>query len=125
MADVIVARFPLALSGQTEFLDDLVPLLADNAARLLASEAWDQLTDNERVVVGILDLPVREMADAAGLSRSTAQRASTGARVVLSAFLADVDDQAGVVAALADASSVLRARGTTRAGSASTSGEET
>jgi hypothetical protein len=125
MADVIVARFPLALGGETELLDDLVPLPADNAAGLLASDAWDQLNDNERLVVGVLDLPVREMADAAGLSRSTAQRASTGARAVLSAFLADVDDQAGVVAALADASSALRARGTTRAGSASTSGEET
>lgn len=125
IADVIVARFPLAVGGETELLDDLVPLEADTAARLLASEAWDQLTDNERLVVGVLDLPVREIADATGLSRSTAQRASTGARALLSAFLADVGDQAGVVAALADASAALRARGTTCAGSASTSGEDT
>lgn len=125
MADVIVARFPLAVGGETELLDELVPLPADNAARLLASEAWDQLTDNERLVVGILDLPVREMADASGLSRSTAQRASAGARGVVAAYLTDVDDRAGVVAALADASSALRERGTTRLDSASTSGEET
>lgn len=124
MADVIVARFPLAVGGEIELVEDLVPLEADNAARMLALEAWDQLTDNERLVVGVLDLPVREMADAAGLSRSTAQRASTGVREVLSSFLTDLDDQAGVVAALADASAAFRARGTTRMGSASTSGEE-
>ena len=56
---------------------------ASSASQLLASEVWEELTDNERLVAGILDLPVREMAETAGLSRSTAQRAATGAREVL------------------------------------------
>jgi hypothetical protein len=120
MLDVILARFPLAVGGEVEFTDDLAKSLATSAeARLLAAEVWDQLTDNERLVCGILDLPVREMADTIGLSRSTAQRAATAAREVLAGFLSDVDDQVGVVAELALASAVLRTRGTARTGSAS------
>jgi hypothetical protein len=125
MLSVILARFPLAAGGEVELSDDLLPALTGSTeARLLASEVWEQLTDNERLVAGVLDLPVREMAEASGLSRSTAQRAATGARLVLTAFLTDVDDQAGVVAALAEMSSALRARGTARAGSASIDQEE-
>jgi hypothetical protein len=125
MLDVILARFPLAVGGEIELTDDLSPLAATSPeARLLAAEVWDQLTDNERLVCGILDLPVREMADATGLSRSTAQRAATNARDVLAVFLADVDDQAGVVAGLAEASEGLRARGTARTHSASGSQED-
>jgi hypothetical protein len=120
MLDVMLARFPLAVGGEVELTDELVPEVAGSAdVRLLAAEVWDQLTDNERLVSGILDLPVREIAAAAGLSRSTAQRAATAAREVLAAFLVDVDDQAGVVAELAQASAALRARGTARTGSAS------
>ena len=125
MLDVILARFPLAVGGEVELTDELSPLLATSAeARLLAAEVWDQLTDNERLVCGILDLPVREMADATGLSRSTAQRAATNARDVSAVFLADVDDQAGVVAGLAEASEGLRAVGTARTDSASGSQED-
>lgn len=125
MLDVILSRFPLVAGGEIELTDDLVPQAAGSAdAYLLAAEVWGQLTDNERLVAGILDLPVRDMADAARLSRSTAQRASTTAREVLVAFLADVDDRAGVAGGLAAMSSALRARGTGRAGSASTGQEE-
>jgi hypothetical protein len=124
MLDVILARFPLAVGGEIELPDDLASPAASSASQLLASEVWEELTDNERLVAGILDLPVREMAETAGLSRSTAQRAATGAREVLVAFLADVDDQVGVVAALAETSAALRARGTARADSASVPQEE-
>lgn len=125
MLEVILGRFPLAVGGDAELTDDLLPNATRSAdGQLLAAEVWEQFTDNERLVAGILDFPIREMADAAGLSRSTAQRAATAARKVLAEYLLDIDDQAGVVLALADASAALRARGTALAGSASTSGEE-
>lgn len=123
--EVILARFPLAVGGEIELTEDTAPTVpASGAASVLATEAWEQLTDNERLVIGLLDLPVREMADAAGLSRSTAQRAATSAREVLAAFLIDIDDQVSVVGALATASADLRAHGTAQAGSASTTSEE-
>lgn len=123
--DVVLARFPLVVGGDIEFSEDVVPRDKQSpAAQLLAAEVWEQLTDNERLVAGILDLPVRDITDATGLSRSTAHRAVTSAREVLAAFLSDLDDQAGVVATLADASASVRARGTDRAGSASTGQEE-
>ena len=123
--DVILARFPFATSGEIEFRDDLLPVTSlSGDTRLLALEAWEQLTDNERLVVGVLDLSVREMAQATGLSRSTAQRAATAAREVLATFLVDLDDPAGVVAALGEISATLRVRGTARAGSASKNQEE-
>ncbi len=125
MLDVTLARFPLIAGGDIELSDEVAP--DDNhspAARLLAAEVWEQLTDNERLVAGILDQPVRDIADATDLSRSTAHRAVTSVREVLAAFLSDLDDQAGVVAALAALSASVRSRGTDRAGSASTSQEE-
>ncbi len=123
--DVILARFPLVAGGDIEFSEDAAPRDKQSpAAQLLAAEVWEQLTDNERLVAGILDLPMRDIADATGLSRSTAHRAVTSAREVLAAFLSDLDDQSGVVTALADASASIRGRGTNRAGSASTTGEE-
>lgn len=124
MLEVILARFPLAVGGVGELTDDLVSATSSVDGRLLAAEIWDQLTDNERLVTGILDSPIRDIADATGLSRSTAQRAATAARAVLAAYLVDIDDQAGVVLVLAEASAVLRARGTARTGSASISGKE-
>lgn len=125
MLDVILARFPLVAGGDVELTDDLVPADSGSpSAQLLAAEVWEQLTDNERVVVGILDLPVRDVAVATGLSRSTAHRAVAAAKEVLAAFLSDQDDKAAVVAALVGASSSARERGTDRAGSASTGQEE-
>lgn len=125
MVEVILARFPLTTTADVELTDELIPEVnASVEATLLARQVWEQLTDNERLVLGVLDLPVREMAAATGLSRSTAQRNATAAKEVLAAFLADVPGQAGVVAALAAASAVARDRGTARAGSASTGEEE-
>lgn len=125
MLEVVLARFPLIATEQVEFTEETVnsPGSTSSEAALLAAEVWRQLNDNERLVAGVLDLPVREMAAATGLSRSTAGRAALSCREVLSAFLRDVDDQAGVVAALAAASAVACGRGTMRAGSASTSKE--
>lgn len=125
MLEVILARFPLISGGDIELSDEVVP--DDNhspAAQLLAAEVWEQLTDNERLVAGILDLPIRDIADATGLFRSTAHRAVISAREVLAAFLTDLDDQAGVVAELAAMSASVRSRGTDRVGSASISQEE-
>jgi hypothetical protein len=125
MLDVILARFPPVAGGDVELTDELVPEDSGSpGAQLLAAEVWEQLTDNERLVAGILDLPVRDVAAATGLSRSTAHRAVTAAKEVLAAFLSDLDDKAAVVAALAAASASVRERGTGRAGSASTSQEE-
>ncbi|MFZ6005790.1 MAG: hypothetical protein ACOYXM_17845 [Actinomycetota bacterium] len=125
MVEVILARFPLATTEDVDLTDELIPEVASSAdSSLLARQVWEQLTDNERLVLGVLDLPVREMAEATGLSRSTAQRAATGAKEVLAGFLAGLPDQPGVVAALAAESAAARDRGTARAGSASTGEEE-
>lgn len=120
MLDVILARFPLATTREVELSDDLLPATSvSGEARLVAADVWEQLSDNERLVTGVLDLPVRDMAQVTGLSRSTAQRAATAARQALAAFLVAVDDPSGVVAALAEASAALQALGTVQAGSAS------
>lgn len=124
MLEVVLARFPLITTERTEFdAANLTGHVSSPDAALLAAEVWEQLSDNERLVAGVLDLPVRDMANATGLSRSTASRAAAAARQVLSAYLRDVDDPATVVAALAAASAAARERGTMRAGSASTSSE--
>ena len=126
VADVVVARFPLTTDPpNTELDNDIVSIgLATPEATVVAEALWGQLNDNERLVAGVLDLPVREMAVATGLSRSTAQRAAMSARAVLSELLTDVTDQADIVAALAAASSAARQRGTVRAGSALEQGKE-
>lgn len=125
MLDVILARFPLVAGGDIELSDDVAPNENRSpVAQLVAADVWEQLTDNERLVTAVLDLPVRDVADATGLSRGTAHRAVASAREVLAAFLSDLDDQAGVVAALAAMSASVRSRGTDRAGSTSTSQEE-
>lgn len=117
---VVLERFPLITSGDVELRSDLLPAASvPGESRLLALEVWRQLTDNERLVVGLLDLPVREIARVTGLSRSTVQRAATAARSVLAAYLVDVDNPTGVIKALAGASAALVAGGTARTGSAS------
>lgn len=120
MLQVILARFPLAATGPVELDEQMLTRSASSPeAALLASEVWQQLSDNERLVTGLLDLPVREMAAETGLSRSTAARAATSAKQVLSAFLSDVEDPAEIVQAPATASAALRERGTMVALSAS------
>jgi len=125
MLEVILARFPLAAPGPAIDLDDTIrAATAQPESHIVAQELWQQLSDNERLVVALLDLPVREVADMSGLSRSTAQRAVTSAKAAAAAFLEDSDDPVGIVAALAEASAGLRERGTVLAGSASTGQEE-
>ena len=118
--DVVLERFPLITSGEVEFRDNVLATVSPSAeSALLAEEAWGQLKDNERLVIGLLDRPVREIADLTGLSRSTAQRSVTAARKLLAGFLVDTDNPTGVVKALAGACAALLARGTAQAGSAS------
>jgi DNA-directed RNA polymerase specialized sigma24 family protein len=126
MLDTILARFPLSAPGAPVDLDDtLIAAAAPSPeSKLLALELFQQLSDNERLVVGLLGLPVREVADLSGLSRSTAQRAMTSAKAAAAEFLGDADDALGVLAAVAEASGSLRERGTVLAGSASAGHEE-
>jgi hypothetical protein len=126
VAEVMVARFPLTTDPPNAELDDnlIGTGLATPEATAVAASLWEQLNDNERLVTGVLDLPVREMAVATGLSKSTAQRAAMSARAVLSELLTDATDQADIVAALAAASAAVRERGTVNGGSASEPSEE-
>lgn len=123
--DVIVARFPLAVDPPSVELDEsLTDHAASPEATAVAAVVWEELNDNGRLVVGVLDLDARKIAAVTGLSKSTADRAKRSAKTVLAEHLDDADDQAGVVAALAAASKALQRRGTDAAGSASLRTEE-
>ena len=94
------------------------------AARLLAEDVWDQLNENERLVAGILDEPVRDVVALTGLSRGSAHRAMLGAKSVLVDYLTDMSEPHAVVGALRSMSDLLREVGTQRAELASNHGEE-
>lgn len=110
----VLARFPLVVTRPVLAADDILmaPSQPADDARLQAAEIWHQLSDNERLVLGCLHEPVRSIAEETGLSRSAAHRARVSARAALADLLADVTDQSQVVARLAEASGVLRRRGT-------------
>lgn len=123
--DVIVARFPLAWEPPHVEIDEtFTDANISPEAAAIAQVIWADLKPNDRLVVAVLDLDVREIAERTGLSKSTAHRAQVRAKKVLSAHLADLDDQTGVMAALALRSKILRRRGTFAAGSASHGNEE-
>lgn len=123
--DVIVARFPLAWDPPNVEVDEIfTDASVSPEAAAIAQVIWADLKPNDRLVVAVLDLDVRDIAERTGLSKSTAHRAQVRAKKVLSEHLADLDDQIGVVAALALRSKTLQRRGTFAAGSASHGDEE-
>lgn len=125
MLQVIVARFPNTVTGTVEVDSNHVAAVSRTGdAVTIAQFAWEELSDNERLVSGILDLSIREIAEATGLSRSTAQRAVAGARTALAEILVDMDGQESVVAELAEMSAAVRNIGTERVASASDTTEE-
>lgn len=123
--DVIVARFPLAWESPNVEMDDSfadAKISPDTA--VIAQAIWADLEPSDRLVVAVLDLTTREIAEKTGLTKSTAHRAQVRVKKILADALADVDDLAGVVAGLALQSKILQHRGTIAAGSASQEGEE-
>lgn len=123
--DVIVARFPLAWeSPNVEIDDSFVDAKVSPETAVIAQAIWADLEPYDRLVVAVLDLTTREIAEKTGLTKSTAHRAQARVKRVLADALADVDDLTGVVAALALQSKILQRRGTIAAGSASQEGEE-
>lgn len=131
MLQVVAARFPLADAVSVVALTDVIaehtpdPRGESPAARLIAEEIWEQLSERERLVAGILDQPVREIAAETGLSRSTTHRTVLAARAVLTEHLQDDDEALSVIGQLRTFSDLLRQNGTRRAALASEGGEET
>jgi hypothetical protein len=129
MLMVVLERFPLVDAPSViELGDDLVDLAVDgdhSVAAVIAGEIWDEMADNERLVVGLLDETVRDIAAETGLSKSSAHRAATAAQEALASLLDGHDDPLAVVAELRRLSIVARNRGTERAGLAFTHDEET
>jgi DNA-directed RNA polymerase specialized sigma24 family protein len=126
---VVLERFPLVDAPSVSELDDDTADTAlgdgDGSARTIAGEIWDQLTDTERLVVGILDESARDIAAETGLTKSTAHRAMQSARAVVAQLLGDETDQISIIGELRNLSASARSRGTERAGLAFTHGEET
>lgn len=123
--DVIVARFPLAWEPPNVEIDDsFTDATFSPEAAAIAQAIWADLEPNDRLVVAVLDLTTREIAETTGLTKSTAHRAQARVKKVLAEILADVDDQTSVVAALALQSKILQRRGMFAAGSASQECEE-
>lgn len=126
MLEVIIARFPLVVSRPSTELDDAIaaPVAVSPEAGLLAAEIWEQLTDNERLVVAVLADKVRNVAAVTGLTKSTADRACRSARLVLKVCLDGLDDKDPVVAALRELSLRTQQRGTNLGGLASITSKE-
>ena len=126
---VVLERFPLVDAPSiVELDDDVVNLAVDgdrSAAAVIAGEIWDELNDNERSVVGLLDETVRDIAADTGLSKSTAHRAVASAQEALARLLGGQTDPLPIVAELRRLSTNARQRGTERAGLAFTRDEET
>jgi hypothetical protein len=129
MLAVVLERFPLVDAPSVIELDgDVVERAADgdrSAAALIAGEIWDELSDNERLVVGCLDETVRDIAAETGLSKSSAHRAAAAAQQALAELLGEQGDPLPIVTELRRLSTEARNRGTERAGLAFTHDEET
>lgn len=127
---VIAERFPLAdasvVVAMTDAIEARTPQPGGDiaAAGMLGEDVWNQLNENERLVAGILDEPVRDVATLTGLSRGSAHRAMLGAKSVLADYLADMSEPHPVIGALRAMSDLLRVLGTQRAELASNDGEE-
>lgn len=112
--DVILARFPLALRGSTVEFDDAQQAGSKQSpsADIIAAEIWDQLSDNERLVLAVLGETIRAIEAVTGLPRSTAHRSVASAKLVLAECLADLDEQNAVIAALRQRSADAQKGGT-------------
>lgn len=81
IVDVVAMRFGLRLDATVHSLDDIPgppladpnpPEAADPGVWEEAARIWKQLTDRERIVLVNVELTDRELADAMGLSKSSA-----------------------------------------------------
>lgn len=126
--DVVVQRFPLidspvAVELREEQLDPLTPIVAASSSAI-ALEIWNDLNDVERLVVGMIDGTVREIAEETGLSKSAAHRAMVSARAALRIHLSDESDMVGIVTRLRELFTNAVSKGTQRAGLTSDNSEE-
>lgn len=134
LLDVIAARFPNNDDPKTVPIEDDAVLTDGGLATAevrssqevieLANFIWLQLSENERLVAGLLAQPVRDVAANTGLSRGSAHRAMISAREVIAELLDSDDEPLDVVARLRDLSAIARNRGTESGGLASSNGEE-
>lgn len=125
--DVAIARFPLAVEpAPIEFKDDQnsrsQPATAE--ARATAQVIWDQLDGDERVLLAVPELPVREVAEVFGMSKSAVGRHRQSIKRIIAAQ-GQNQVTPEVVGVLRAAAMLLEARGTDAAGSPSETSKET
>lgn len=131
MVEVIVARFPLALGERIVALNDQGDEIADPSGSITlavpaeADEVWDQLNDNERLVLAVLDQSARKASEQTGLHRNTANRAMRSAALVLRECLRGMDQQESIMQDLRERSRNLQVDGTNRVLSSSEAHKET
>lgn len=126
LVDVAIARFPLAVEpAPMEFKDDenavQEPMSAE--ARETAQEIWNQLSTEERVVLAVPDLTVREVADLFGVGKSTVDRRRQSINKVIESY-GPIRATAEVIGILRRAATLLEASGTYERGSPSKTSEE-
>jgi hypothetical protein len=125
--DVIRARFPATLTGDTEEPFNDTDRSTGDPARddeIIAEELWRELSDDQRLVIGIVDDTVREVAAATGLSRGSTHRVMVAASHTVTVHLQGHRNPVGVMRSIKDRSAKARASGTKPNGSASTTPEE-
>jgi hypothetical protein len=126
LAQVIQARFPATTSMSAEDSLSDADVAAGDPSRddeIVADAIWADLSDNERLVVGISDQTVRQVSSASGLSRGTAHRAMQSAATTVAVHLQGHTSPDGAIRAVSDRSAAARG-GTNVRGSASGTSEE-
>ena len=127
MLDVAIARFFRSPSSPApmEFKDEenSVQELVSAEAIETAQEIWDQLSTEERVLLAVPDLTVREVADLFGVGKSTVDRRRQSTNRVIETY-GPTRATAEVIGILRKAATFLEATGTQERGSSSRTREE-
>ena len=126
MVEVAIARFPLAIEpSPMEFKDEntAYPDQVSAEAVGIAQEIWDQLSSEERVLLAVPDLTVREVAGLFGVGKSTVDRRRRSINNVIESY-GPQQATAEVIGILRRAAAFLEFAGTPEAGSSSLTSEE-
>ena len=126
LVEVAVARFPLAIEpAPMEWKDEenAHPTGVPEHVIETAQHIWDQLSDEERVLLAVPELKVREAAELLGVGKSTVDRRRRTIKQVIESY-GPLAATAEVLGVLRQAASVLEARGTAASDSSSETGEE-
>lgn len=125
LAGVMQERFPAHQEfAAAEIDEELAEAATDPEAEAVAVDLWGRLTDDQRLIVGVLDLGPNEIEQRTGVPSSTAHRLIPIVKALLREFLTDEDDPAAVIRALMARSADATRRGMSTVGLSSSRVEE-